>query len=154
MLLQCVRSSENHQTLEWCINEENITDFINRRFDLTNGPLVRCNVTFKEHGELDSFIICLHHIAFDGASTSIFCAELVALFKQETLPPLPLQYIDYTVQMDQILDEDTAKHRQFWTDALAGFMPTQSLLPTDMSRVPTSNRSVLRALFIERYPSN
>jgi len=57
------------------------------RLDPERGPLVRAVVTPCERGcRVD---LALHHIAFDGASTTVLLRELAAMLSGKPLPPTP-----------------------------------------------------------------
>ncbi|MCP4215003.1 MAG: hypothetical protein GY765_10110, partial [bacterium] len=73
---------------------EAVNEFI-RPFDLTSAPLLRVKVIKcgpgKHHMAVD-----MHHIVSDGVSMEIIAADLLKAYRGEELPPLPLQYKDYS----------------------------------------------------------
>jgi len=108
-------------------------------FDLTRGPLLR--VRLLRLADDDHVLLrTLHHITSDGWSQGVFNRELMALYaafhdgRENPLPPLPVQYADFTLWQRQwleggALDEGLA----YWTAQLAG-IPERLALPTDRPR--------------------
>ena len=90
-------------------------------------------------------LLVLHHIAADGWSLAPLGRDLAAAYRARCrgqaadLPPLPVQYADYTLWQYEVLgredDPDSAIARQlgFWTAALRE-LPDQLDLPTDRPR--------------------
>lgn len=74
----------------------------------------------------------VHHIAFDGASLARFEQDLWSLYDGQSLPPLPLQYVDYSEWQRKWLMQDGELERglMYWTDALADANFSLNL-PTD-----------------------
>ncbi|CAF1230887.1 unnamed protein product, partial [Rotaria sordida] len=95
-------------------------------FDIEHGRVLHCqiirNASQPSPDDLleskDFIVINIHHIAFDGASMSLFLHDLQLAY--ETDLPLPamlngLKYIDYAVHERQI---DMTISRQFWRSLL------------------------------------
>ncbi len=105
----------------------------NRPFDLATGPLIRgqlLRVADEEH----ILLITKHHIISDGWSTAILIRELSALYRGDTLPPLPIQYADYAAWQRARLQGDVLQsHTSYWKQALAG-APELLSLPLDRQR--------------------
>ncbi|HET8846440.1 MAG TPA: condensation domain-containing protein, partial [Ktedonobacteraceae bacterium] len=110
-----------------------------RRFDLSQGPLLRVYLLRLEDQEHVLFI-SLHHIIVDGWSMGIFHQELSTLYnafiqgQRSPLPDLPVQYSDFAFWQKQrlqgaLLDEQ----RSYWMRQLAGVSPLLEL-PSDYSR--------------------
>lgn len=106
----------------------------NLPFNLRTGPLLRAQLLHL--GKKDQvLLIVLHHIVFDGWSTSIFFQELDAHYRayrdQRTvnLPKLPFQYIDYAVwQRNWLKGEILEDQLEYWKHQLTG-TPSTILLP-------------------------
>jgi amino acid adenylation domain-containing protein/non-ribosomal peptide synthase protein (TIGR01720 family) len=108
-------------------------------FDLSQSPLVRgalLKLSSTEH------VLCLtfHHIVFDGWSQGILLRELVTLYQAfdrqqaSPLPPLPVQYADYTLWQRGWLSGDVlAAQLAFWKQQLNG-APATLELPFSNSR--------------------
>ncbi|HWN67969.1 MAG TPA: amino acid adenylation domain-containing protein [Haliangium sp.] len=109
-----------------------------RGFDLVNGPLLRA--TLLRAGQNDhTLLFTIHHIATDAWSSAVMVRELAALYEDAragrpfSLPPLPLQYVDYAVwQQTWLQSDDYARLRDAWRARLADVPDLD--LPTDRPR--------------------
>ncbi len=110
-----------------------------RPFDLRTGPLIRARLLKLEPHE-HVLVITLHHIVCDGWSAQILAREFVTLYEAfdaglpSPLPPLPIQYADYSVWQrgwlqGSVMEEQLA----YWKDQLNGSLPVLDL-PTDRPR--------------------
>lgn len=112
-----------------------------RPFDMERGPLYRVHLlrlAEREHVAL----VTMHHIISDGWSIGVFLRELGQLYvlesngRREPLPPLPIQYADYTRwQHDWLKGDVHRQHLEFWTKHI-GDAPQILDLPTDRPRPP------------------
>ncbi|MEM9009440.1 MAG: amino acid adenylation domain-containing protein, partial [Cyanobacteria bacterium P01_F01_bin.86] len=106
-------------------------------FDLTQGPLLRC--TLLKLAETEHIaLFTMHHIVSDGWSMGVLIRELAVFYqgfaarRPTSLPPLPIQYADFTLWQRQWLqDEDLESHLDYWRRQLAGSNRLQ--LSTDYS---------------------
>ncbi|MEM8604322.1 MAG: amino acid adenylation domain-containing protein, partial [Cyanobacteria bacterium P01_H01_bin.121] len=106
-------------------------------FDLTQGPLLRC--TLLKLAETEHIaLFTMHHIVSDGWSMGVLIRELAVFYqgfaarRPTSLPPLPIQYADFTLWQRQWLQgEDLESHLDYWRRQLAGSNSLQ--LPTDYS---------------------
>ncbi|WP_128809168.1 non-ribosomal peptide synthetase, partial [Xanthomonas translucens] len=78
-------------------------------FDLEQGPLIRGRLLrLDEHRH--RLLVTMHHIVTDGWSIGLLLRELGALYaafvqgQPDPLPPLPIQYADYTLWQRRWLD--------------------------------------------------
>ncbi|HVV14352.1 non-ribosomal peptide synthetase [Amycolatopsis sp.] len=100
----------------------------------------------RKTGE-DEYELCLvvHHIAADEWSARPLLRDLGTAYTARTQgkapqwPPLPVQYADYTLWHNEILDAVAEEQRAFWTERLAG-LPEEVSLPTDRLRPRTPSR--------------
>ena len=105
-------------------------------FDLEQGPLIRARlITLAEDDHL--LMVNMHHIVSDGWSIGIFIDEIghhLAGHDAE-LPPLPIQYADFSVWQRDWLEGSGELKRQlaYWTETLAD-SPELLELPTDFPR--------------------
>jgi amino acid adenylation domain-containing protein len=108
-------------------------------FDLARGPLVRGRL-IRLAGDDHVLLITMHHIVSDGWSLGIFTRELGALYAAfvrgdaDPLPPLPVQYADYTVWQRRRVDGDVLRRQaDYWGETLSG-APELLELPADRPR--------------------
>jgi amino acid adenylation domain-containing protein len=107
-------------------------------FDLRRGPLLRLalvRLSAREH----ALLATLHHIVFDGWSTSVLIRELGALYaafaagRPSPLPEPALQYADFAGwQREWMRGEVLERHLAWWRERLADAQPLE--LPTDRPR--------------------
>ncbi len=108
-------------------------------FDLEQGPLLRTKIlrlTSEEH----FILLTMHHIISDGWSMRILIREVTKLYQAfvsgdpAPLPPLPIQYTDYTLwQREWLQGEILEKQQHYWKSQLAD-SPSSLELPTDRPR--------------------
>ena len=86
------------------------------------------------------FGLTIHHIIGDATSLDIIFKEFVTLYfadiqqKNALLPPLELQYKDYTAWQNQWLEsEEVREQHNYWCDVFAEHPPILNL-PTDFPR--------------------
>ncbi|MBV8200195.1 MAG: hypothetical protein JOZ15_06190 [Acidobacteria bacterium] len=119
---------------------ERLADALARRpFDLGRGPLLR-SALLRLLPEQHVLLLSLHHIVCDGWSQRVLVQELDALYaaflagRPSPLPPLPLQYADFSVWQRQWLrGERLAEELAYWTRHLDG-APALLALPCDRPR--------------------
>ncbi|MFC8898661.1 amino acid adenylation domain-containing protein [Streptomyces cinereoruber] len=108
-------------------------------FDLSAGPLARFRLLRLDarHAVL---LVTLHHAVSDGWSVGVLLRDLTALYRAALdggaapLPPLPVQYPDYTAWQRALLDGPVRDVQLgYWRDCLAGAPPVLDL-PTDRPR--------------------
>ena len=110
-----------------------------RPFDLETGPLIR--VRWLRTGPKEQILlVALHHIVFDAWSLWILQEELFQLLAQvhggeiAKLPASPATYSDFAqLQQDWVDGEGGQKDWQYWSDELAGKLPSLDLV-TDYRR--------------------
>lgn len=97
-----------------------ITTESEKKFDLSKNPPWNIKI-IKQAEDLHFLLLTFHQIIFDGLSTNILLEEIYALYLNETqkanisLPPLELQYKDYSIYERNFLTEDlTKKETDFW----------------------------------------
>jgi amino acid adenylation domain-containing protein/non-ribosomal peptide synthase protein (TIGR01720 family) len=76
-------------------------------------------------------LFTMHHIASDAWSLGIVVREFVALYRGETLPPLPIQYADFAAWQRSAFEGET--QLAYWKEHLADAPPVHSL-PLDFPR--------------------
>jgi acyl carrier protein len=109
-------------------------------FDLAGGPLIRGKV-IKLAVDEHILMLNMHHIISDGWSLGVLIKEIGLIMeafregRRPELPPLPIQYLDYSVWQRQWLEEGgtLARLLAYWRERLSG--PPESLnLPADYPR--------------------
>lgn len=110
-----------------------------RPFDLTKDLMLRGQLVCLEVQKHILFLT-LHHIAGDGWSLGVLMEELRVLYaafctgQPSALPPLPIQYADFTLwQRQRLQGERLAKLLAYWQTQLAD-APSLLQLPTDRPR--------------------
>ncbi len=115
-----------------------------RPFDLASGPLLRATLVRLAARE-NALLLTLHHVISDGWSMGALVREVTALYAAamagwrgqalgEVLPPLPVQYADFTMWQSRRLSGETlAREIEHWREKLAG-APAFLELPTDRPR--------------------
>jgi hypothetical protein len=104
-----------------------------RPFDLSRSPLMRVGlieIEKKKH----ILIVDMHHIITDGVSLNTLIYEFGVFYETRGLPPLPLQYRDFSQwQHQEHTKESIAQQKEYWLNQFAGDIP-QLNLPTDYPR--------------------
>ncbi|WP_262915845.1 non-ribosomal peptide synthetase, partial [Chitinophaga filiformis] len=115
-------------------------------FNLEEGPLVRACIWQLEAEEY-VFVLVVHHIVADEWSMGILMEELLAVYNayregnQPGLNNLAIQYKDYSVWQQTVLQEErAAAARKYWTQLLHEPLPLLSM-PTDRQREPVMTYS-------------
>jgi tyrocidine synthetase-3 len=120
-----------------------IKNFI-RSFDLSQGPLLRVGLIKAGalHGavdvdidvDVDVLMIDMHHIISDGISLRVLEQEFTALYGGEQLPPLAIQYKDFSEWQNSEREKEIIKiQEKYWLREFAGEIPVLNL-PTDYPR--------------------
>ncbi|MFD4504153.1 amino acid adenylation domain-containing protein, partial [Streptomyces sp. NPDC058457] len=110
-------------------------------FDLSRDlPLRATLVRVAENDHV--LMLLLHHIAADAASMGPLGADLSAAYRARLAggapawQPLTIQYADYTLWQQQLLDTVEGPQLDHWREALAA-LPVEIELPTDRPRPAT-----------------
>ncbi len=116
-----------------------LLDRLERPFDLERGPMVRVTL-LKRSERAHALILVVHHIVFDGLSTSVFFVELSKIYaafkegKRSPLPELEVQYADYAAWQRRLLEgEELEQRMSYWRRVLSGSPPVLEL-PIDHPR--------------------
>ena len=144
-----------HENLGFRINFIDLTDTQNpeqqahnlareesrKVFDLENGPLIRISL-LKVAESKHVLLFNMHHIIFDGYSIQVMVREFVQFYESIekgtslSMPPLFIQYRDYTIWQNCLLQNDAViEHRKYWYEKLSGELPVLNLR-TDYPRPP------------------
>jgi amino acid adenylation domain-containing protein len=114
---------------------KSIVDRFIQPFDLSRPPFMRVGVI--QTGEKKYvFMIDMHHIITDGVSSELFIKEFTALYANQELAPLRVQYKDYTRwQQMQRTQGSLKEQEEYWLAEFTGKLPVLEL-PTDFPRPP------------------
>lgn len=112
------------------------------RFDLRREPPFR--VTLARLGAQEhALLICMHHIIADRWSLGVLRRDMLAAYRSAcagqpvSLPPLAIQYRDYTVWQQARLEGDgLTAQREYWRHKLADAGSVRLDLPLDAPRPP------------------
>ena len=112
---------------------DSIRRFI-RPFDLSRVPLLHAAL-IKLSAEEHILLYDMPHIAGDGTSLAILAKEFMDLYQGNTLTPLKIQYKDYAIWHNRLLESETMQRQeQFWMEHYAGGVPTLNF-PLDFPRL-------------------
>ena len=125
---------------EWPIAERTseairlATENARRRFDLSNGPLLRALLVRLDDEDYRLYLT-FHHIILDGvAAHRVFLPELATLYqafstgKSSPLPELSIQYGDFAYWQRNKLPAEVWRHDvDFWRSRLSGELPLLEL---------------------------
>ncbi|WP_033287826.1 non-ribosomal peptide synthase/polyketide synthase [Amycolatopsis jejuensis] len=112
-----------------------------RRFDVTDGPLLR--FLFVHFGpERYRLVVSHQHLLLDGWSVPQLLAELTARY-DGTRPAPALSYRDY---LGWLRDQDTAASTEAWREALSGLAEPTHLAAVDPDRAPALPERCTREL--------
>ncbi|MDQ1354076.1 MAG: hypothetical protein QG657_4385, partial [Acidobacteriota bacterium] len=106
-----------------------------RPFDLSLPPLMRISLITQSDGSYIMFVD-IHHIIADGVSCEILIKDFLAmLFEEKELPPLRLQYKDFSEwQNSDERERKILKHQEeYWLKEFKGEIPVLDL-PNDYPR--------------------
>ena len=111
------------------------------RFDLSQGPLVQA--VLVRLGAAEHVIgLALHHMVADGWSLGILVREVAALYVGTVLPPLPLQYGDFSSwQRSWLQGEALEEQLSYWREQLAGMPPVLAIATDHPRRVHRGSRA-------------
>ncbi|MGB8452386.1 MAG: amino acid adenylation domain-containing protein, partial [Anaerocolumna sp.] len=116
--------------------EENIEDLLNefiKPFDLSIAPLLRVGLV-KTGENRHVLLIDMHHIISDGVSMEILVREFSALYEENELDPLRLQYRDYSAWQTGMYEDGTLKQQgNYWQETFEGEIPVLDM-PLDYLR--------------------
>ncbi|MFI9103579.1 non-ribosomal peptide synthase/polyketide synthase [Streptomyces fildesensis] len=121
-----------------------------RPFDLSRELPLRAEV-FRVAPQDHVVAVVLHHITTDEWSDRPFLADLNTAYRARAAggapgwTPLPVQYADYTLWQERLLDQAGETQLTYWTKALRG-LPEELALPLDRPRPaePTGRGGTVR----------
>jgi len=116
---------------------------VRQPFDLSRDPLLRTHL-IQLNETTSILLLVLHHIVADGWSRGVLMRELATFYRAfaenavPALPPLAIQYADYTLWQQQWLQSDACRTQlDYWRQQLTGLSRLE--LPSDRSRPAVPN---------------
>ncbi|MCU0289761.1 MAG: condensation domain-containing protein, partial [Acidobacteria bacterium] len=107
-------------------------------FDLSKVPLLRVGL-LKEKGDRHFLLVDMHHIISDGTSQNIMVKEFLALYREEDLAGLKIQYKDFARWQNHEKQKELLKPQEnYWANEFVGEIPVLEL-PTDYPRPPVQS---------------
>jgi len=103
-------------------NDNLLMDFV-RPFDLSRAPLMRVKAV-KTGADQTILLVDMHHIISDGMSMDLFISEWSSLYNGEQLPPLTVQYKDYSEWMRT---RDLSEQKKYWLNVFSEPAPVLDL---------------------------
>ncbi|MCP4213940.1 MAG: amino acid adenylation domain-containing protein, partial [bacterium] len=130
-----------HNSVEFSITPLDLTkgnttiprDTYIRPFDLSQAPLLRVGLAQLENNRY-ILLVDMHHIISDGLSMQILIEDYTALYQAQTLPPLRIQYKDFSQWWNRRKEKENVKEQAaYWLNEFQGEIPVLHL-PTDYPR--------------------
>ncbi len=114
--------------------KEIVKDFI-RPFDLCRAPLLRAALV-KSADNKCLLVMDIHHIISDGSSMNILARDFLDINGGKELPPLRLQYKDYSEWKNSTQHRATLEEQEaYWMEEFKGEIPLLNM-PIDFTRPP------------------
>lgn len=112
---------------------EEILDSFIVPFNLAEPPLWRvCFIPVDDRRLV--FAMDTHHVIADGTSQAVFIKDFLRLYNGEELPPLRIQYKDYSLWLDTEPERQRFKREEaYWLERFKGEIPLLDL-PADFER--------------------
>jgi len=112
--------------------EKRIGEFV-KPFNLRKAPLMRMTLMTLDR-EKYLMLFDMHHMITDGVSFSVLTGDFVALYEKKSLPPLTLQYKDFSQwQYGGKGKEEIEKQEEYWLRRFEDGVPVLDLR-TDFPR--------------------
>ncbi|MCP5105826.1 MAG: amino acid adenylation domain-containing protein, partial [bacterium] len=116
------------------VEKGEVSSFI-QPFDLARAPLMRVGLICTAP-ERHTMVTDMHHILSDGESQRILMDEFMRLYAGEELPPLRLQYKDFSQWQDQqAASGELKRQEEYWLRQFEREAPVLNL-PLDFPRPP------------------
>lgn len=114
--------------------QDTFAEYANTPLDLAAGPLIKAGL-LRFGAQEHALVLVIHHIVFDGWSTSVFIREFATLYgellegEESELPELGIQYVDYAAWHEKALSGAAFEQSAtFWRRYLSDAPKLSSLL--------------------------
>ena len=129
-LIQCINQDiapNLHHTRNTTDRLDTIIAECIKPFDLNQAPLLRTYII--EIGDGKHLLLCdIHHIISDGISMDILMKDLMQLYASVELPTLTLQYKDYSVWHNHLIQTGQLEQQEeYWLNVFACKTPSLDL---------------------------
>ncbi|MCU0290113.1 MAG: amino acid adenylation domain-containing protein, partial [Acidobacteria bacterium] len=129
------------------VEVEKIAQDFDRAFDFSKAPLIRVGLVKMSHIR-HILLVNMAHIITDGISHNILIKDLSALYNGRELPPLELQYKDFSEwEQNESSREMFQEQEKYWLKEFTGEIPVLNL-PYDFPR-PTRKSFAGKAVDFE-----
>ncbi|MGZ5071278.1 MAG: amino acid adenylation domain-containing protein [Methylobacter sp.] len=137
-LVQVIADQIDFTLSETALRKSELDDYakkFSRPFDLAEAPLFRVELATLDSGE-QVLLFDIHHIVADAFSLQIIFRELNALYKNESLPELKIQYKDFARWQNAHFESKAFEvHRDYWLKQFEQDAPVLDF-PYDYQRPP------------------
>lgn len=100
-------------------------------FDLEKAPLLRAEIHYIDNKQT-LLLFDSHHIVMDGVSLNILVNDLFKLYNSESIEPLEVEYTDYSVWENTLINEDKlSDDKKYWLNCFKDFDFETLNLPFD-----------------------
>jgi len=125
---------------------EEISKRFIRAFELSKAPLLRVGLVKLSQKYILMYDI--HHIISDGVSTGILVDEFSKAYEGVELPPLRIQYKDFSEWQNELFRGDAIKEQEeYWVNKFSGEVPVLNL-PADYPRAMLQSPEGIRKSFV------
>ncbi|MCP5103633.1 MAG: hypothetical protein GY950_09655, partial [bacterium] len=112
---------------------ETVTNFV-KPFDLGKAPAMRVGL-IKTGREKYMLMLDTHHIISDAFSFGILANDFLALYMDQDLPPLEIQYKDFSEWQKRLYKSGVMdKQKEFWVSGFEGGVIPELNIPLDFPR--------------------
>ena len=109
--------------------EESAQEFRDHVFDLERGEVIRA-LLMSLNPKTHFMVFGFHHIAIDGYGFNLFLSELNALYNEQKLPPVKVQFSDFAKkQREEVENGSMAKELEYWKQTFTTIPAPLPLFP-------------------------
>ncbi|WP_080497089.1 non-ribosomal peptide synthetase [Bacillus wiedmannii] len=148
-VVQIVHEKAEFTLSHFEVEEHNIDNAIKnfiQYFDLQKAPLLRVGIA-KLDETRHLLLFDMHHIISDGTTMGILIDEFVQLYEGKGLPPISVQYKDFSQWQYKLFEKEVLKQQErYWLDSFAGEIPVLNL-PLDYLRPAVQSFEGKRLVF-------
>ncbi|MFC2145921.1 amino acid adenylation domain-containing protein [Acidobacteriota bacterium] len=103
---------------------------LGKPFNGDDVPLIRaCLLRIKDKRGIHIFLVCVHHIIFDGWSGDIFIKQFAACYEGKDLPPLKLRCRDFSVWQNRMIEKGLFRDAEkYWLSRFSRDIPGVNLI--------------------------